>query len=349
MKTILQAQKFTDKERIIFYRQLAIILHSGLPILTGIKLMNQRVDKKLKVVCNFIYNDLTRGCSLAASMRKQKYLFHDLGIMLIGAGEESGKLEEIANELANFYEKQYSLKKSIFKAALYPMFLISTAICVFIFFIFYVLPILATTYNSMKIQPVGFLAKLLEMQTFVRTHTQIVLLMLVFIILSVYQCRKNVFNLLKNAPFLGKLYYLTLEIRFCKLMALLLNSGMSVTSAVSIATKTIDDAKCQRKLQIFQDRLKNGADISSASEVLAGWISPLAMDFITIGAITGYLPNMLDEVACIGEQDLQNGLDRLKEIISPLLLLFATLITVGTISSVIGPLFNLISKLPENL
>lgn len=106
--------------------------------------MNQRVDKKLRIICDSLYKDLSRGNSLEASMRRQKHFFHDLGIMLISAGEESGRLEEVTLELANYYEKQNELKKYVLKAALYPIFLLLASIGVLFFFMFYVLPVLAT-------------------------------------------------------------------------------------------------------------------------------------------------------------------------------------------------------------
>ena len=349
MRKILQYKKFTDKERVVFYKQLAIILHSGFPILKGIQIMNQRVDKKLRIICDSLYKDLSRGNSLEASMRRQKHFFTDLGIMLISAGEESGRLEEVALELANYYEKQSELKKYVLKAALYPIFLLLASIGVLFFFMFYVLPVLATAYSSMGIKPQGVLAIILKTQNFLSTHFVFVAIFFVTLVLVIMHFRKIIIDFLKKLPFLGKLYYLVLEIRFCKLMALLLNSGVGIIHAVAITSKTIKDEKCTRKLHLFQSRLQKGAEISSAVGSLTGWINPLSLGLISMGATTGYLPKMLNEAASISEQDLQTGLDRLKESISPLMLLFAALITAGVISSVVGPLFNLISALPENM
>lgn len=311
--------------------------------------MNQRVDKKLRIICDILYKDLSRGNSLEASMRRQKHFFHDLGIMLISAGEESGRLEEVALELANYYEKQNELKKYVLKAALYPIFLLLASIGVLFFFMFYVLPVLATAYSSMHIKPQGVLAYILKVQNFLSTHLAFVAIFSVVIVLITMHFRKNIIDLLKKLPFLGKLYYLVLEIRFCKLMALLLNSGVDIIHAVAITSKTITDEKCTRKLQLFQSRLQKGAEISSAVGSLTGWIAPLSLGLINMGAATGYLPKMFNEAASISEQDLQTGLDRLKESISPLMLLLAALITAGIVSSVVGPLFNLISALPENM
>lgn len=310
--------------------------------------MNQRVDKKLQIICDGLYKDLTRGNTLAAGMRRQKHFFNDLGVMLISAGEESGRLEEVASELAKYYEKQAELKKFIFKATLYPMFLLTASIGVFLFFTFYVLPVLATAYASMHVKPQGLLAIIMDVQVFVSTHLLLVALVLVGLFLLVWRMKNKFLDLLKKVPLVGKLYFLILEIRFCKLMALLLNSGVGIVHAVTITTNVIDDDKCKRKLQLFQTRLQKGAEIGNASSSLTGWLSPIALDLINMGAVTGYLPQMLNEAASISEEDLQNGLDQLKETISPIMLLFAALVTAGVVSSVVGPLFNLISALPEH-
>jgi len=348
VKHILQSRKFTDKERMIFYKQLAIILHSGLPLLNGIQIMNQRVNKKLRTICNSLYKDLTRGYSLEASMRRQKHFFHDLGVMLISAGEESGRLEEVALELADYYEKQSELKNFIFKATLYPMFLLAASIAVLIFFMFYVLPVLATAYSSMQVKPQGLLAILLSSQVFISTHLSLIICISVMAIVALLQLRMKILELLKQLPVLGKIYYLILEIRFCKLMTLLLNSGVGVIQAITITQRVIKDEKCHRKLLLFQSRLQKGSEIAAAINSLAGWLSPLSLDLIIMGATTGSLPQMLCEAVAIREQDLQNSLNSLKEALSPLMLLFAAIITVGVVTSVVGPLFNLISALPEN-
>ena len=309
--------------------------------------MSQRVDKKIRVVCNGILKDLMRGSSLAVGMRRQKHFFHELGIMLISAGEESGRLEEVAYELADYYEKQSELKKFVIKAALYPSFLLLAAIAVLIFFMFYVLPVLATAYTSMQIKPQGMLALILQIQGFVKEHMFSVLGSLLLLGICLAKAKGLIFRLLIRLPILGKLYYLLLEIRFCKLMALLLNSGVSINDAVSITKRVIQDEMCLRKLDLFQARLKKGAEIDLAANCLSGWLSPLALGLINIGAVTGYLPSMLEQASSIGEQDLQNGLDRVKEILSPMLLLIVALVIAGVVCSVIGPLFNLISALPE--
>lgn len=348
VKHILQSRKFTDKERMLFYKQLAIILHSGLPLLSGMQIMNQRVNKRLRYICNTLYKDLARGYSLEASMRKQKHFFSDLGIMLISAGEESGRLEEVALELANYYEKQSELKNFIIKATLYPIFLLTASIAILIFFMFYVLPVLASAYASMQIKPQGLLSISLSIQAFLSTHLSLILCACILVIFILLQLRKKIWELLKQLPIIGKIYYLILEIRFCKLMALLLNSGVGVIHALTVTKKTIDDKKCQRKLLLFQSRLQKGSEIGSAINSLSGWLSPLSLDLIIMGATTGFLPQMLCEAVVIREQDLQNTLDRLKEVLSPLMLLFAALITAGVVTSVAGPLFNIISTLPEN-
>jgi len=75
--------------------------------------------------------------------------------------------------------------------------------------------------------------------------------------------------------------------------------------------------------------------------------SPITAELIVIGAETGYLPKLLNEAAGILEQDLQERLEKLREILSPILLLMAALITALVVCSVIGPLFELFTTLPE--
>jgi type II secretory pathway component PulF len=148
-------------------------------------------------------------------------------------------------------------------------------------------------------------------------------------------------------PLVKKLHSMVLEIRFCKLLGLLLDKGISLTKAVDVATSTISGQKRIRQLKHFNLALHRGEAIGLAVGMATEVFSPITAELIAIGAETGYLPKLLHEAASILEQDLQERLEKLREVLSPILLLLAALITALVVCSVIGPLFDLFSALPE--
>ena len=145
----------------------------------------------------------------------------------------------------------------------------------------------------------------------------------------------------------GNFHGLLLEVRFCRLLALLLESGVGITRAVAIVTDTIDDEQYAGQLRLLNSRLKRGIAIEQAAGGAKELFSPLMLELVCVGASTGYLPQMLQEAVTAGEQRLQQQLGRLQELLVPLLLLVAAIIIAGIVCIVIGPLFEMLSAMPE--
>ena len=121
----------------------------------------------------------------------------------------------------------------------------------------------------------------------------------------------------------------------------------SITKAVTIIIGTVESSTYKQQLLLLNSRLKRGIDISDAAGAVKGVFSPLTLDLLCIGAVSGYLPQMLKEAARIGEEDLRENLERIKEFLAPLLLLVAAVVIAAVVCVVLGPLFEMLSAMPE--
>lgn len=339
--------RFTDKQRVIFFKQLAVILNSGIPLLQGIELLQYRLDKDVGKVCLEVKTDLYSGCSLSRAMSRQKSFFPELAVTLVAAGEVSGQLNQVLLETANYYEKQYVLKNFLYKSAVYPMLLMAVSLAVMLFFLFYVLPVLAETYQTMQVKPGQFLDNVLIVNAFISEYFFMLIFLLAAAVTWLYNKRSLLAEKFLYLPWVSRIYGMLAEVRFCKLLALLLNSGINITDAVSEAGKIFHDHTRKTELYLFNKALQRGTDIGNAARSAGRMFSPLTIEFIAVGSATGNLPQMLMEAAKISEQDLKDKLERFKEVFSPCLLLISALMTAAVVCAVMGPLFDLFSVLPE--
>ena len=344
---ILHGGAFTRQERILFLRQLALILQSGLPLLAAMELLRQRLDKKLHLVCLHLYQLLRHGSSLAEAMAKEQALFPDLTVQLVRAGEVSGELGAVLEELADYYQQQRELRSFVFKAALYPLFLLAAAMGVLLFFLLYVLPMLASVYEGMHMQPTASMELLLAVHHFLLAQPLLLVALLgaVAVALAIYGKRLVLWLLGKG--WCGNFYGLLAEIRFCKLLALLLDSGLNITLAVQTIAHTMGNSHFQQQLLVLDSRLQRGTDITTSMAGVRGLLSPLTLDLISVGAATGCLPAMLREAAQLRQQDLQHKIAQLREILAPLLLLFVAMVIGAVVCTVLGPLLEMLSTLPQ--
>lgn len=340
-------KKLSDKQKIVFFKQLAVILNSGVPLLKGMELLKERTDFSIGMVCEKLGDHLREGMSLANAMQECGKAFQNLAVTLVAAGERSGELNTVLLELAEYYKRQQAMKQFFFKATIYPLFLLGASFGVLIFFLLYVLPMLATVYSGLGAQPTEFLRLAISFNEFALAHDVELSVALLVIAVLGYRQRDLFVAFCLELPVISKVHAMILEIRFCKLLALLLDKGISITKAVDVATATIKGKKRIRQLRLFSLALHRGEAISLAVGRVTELFSPITAELIAIGAETGYLPKLLNEAAEILEQDLQERLEKIKELLSPLLLLLAALIIALVICSVIGPLFELFTVLPE--
>lgn len=337
--------KYSQRQKMVFYKQLALILGSGLSLLQGLELMEKRADKNLTNVCAELRISLIKGHSLAEAMQEQGRFFSQLAVALTIVGEESGHLSEVLRELSDYYGKQEELKAVIIKASLYPVFLLSFSTIILCFFIVFVLPILGNAYLALQVQPTGILSMLLMLQDMEAVNVELLFFIIsAIIVIAVYKI-KSIKEFVLSIPPICNVYHMLLELRFCKLLALMLSSGIDITRAVDLCSAALGDKNSRLRVQLFKRYLQRGMDIGKAAGGCRMFFSPMTIELITVGAATGYLPEMLEEAAKLCERDLYAKLDKLRELLAPCLLLIASLVIGTVVCSVIEPLFGLVGQM----
>lgn len=151
-------------EQISFYRQLAVILRSGLPLLNALQLLQKHGSAKQMLLCYRLQQRLRRGSSLAQALAAEADCCTQLAVTLVAVGEESGELATLLEQLADYYSRQLKLRRFLQRAVTYPAFLLLASFCVLLLFLLYILPVLADTYSAMGVLPMGTLALLLTLK-----------------------------------------------------------------------------------------------------------------------------------------------------------------------------------------
>lgn len=333
-------------EQISFYRQLAVILRSGLPLLNALQLLQKHGSAKQMLLCYRLQQRLRRGSSLAQALATEADCCTQLAVTLVAVGEESGELATLLEQLADYYSRQLKLRRFVQRAVTYPAFLLLASFCVLLLFLLYILPVLADTYSAMGVLPMGTLALLLTLKDALLQQPLAALALTAGVAAALFAGTQAAALFLRSR-LSGNFHGLLLEVRFCRLLALLLESGVGITRAVAIVTDTMDDEQYAGQLRLLNSRLKRGISIEQAAGGAKELFSPLMLELVCVGASTGYLPQMLQEAVTAGEQRLQQQLGRLQELLVPLLLLVAAIIIAGIVCIVIGPLFEMLSAMPE--
>src|SRR5437764_95135 len=138
---LFERKKVKSKILMIFTRQLATLIDSGLPLLRSLNVLsNQERDKVLKKTINALADSVQSGSTFSDALSLHPRIFNNLYINMVKAGEVGGVLELVLNRLSEFQEKAAKIKNKILSAMVYPIIVMTMAIGILCFLLVFIVP-----------------------------------------------------------------------------------------------------------------------------------------------------------------------------------------------------------------
>ena len=340
-------REFDDTIRESFFRQLSTLLDGGISLVKGLEMIKLKSRGCIYEVVNSLIKSLNRGLPLSAAMHKQKETFTPASVKIIEAGENSGSLSILLDELADYYKSQNEMKRFLKNACIYPCIVVSLTACIFIFFAFKVLPVFAELYSSLGIEKTAFL----KLIAFAGDNAQYfrweAACFFLFFLGVIYFQRERIKEGCFKLPGISDCYRKMMEIRYCRILSIMLRSGIAIPTALTAAAQALQSREMNKKSIMASYAVTRGARISQAIALNGELFSESSIEFISIGEDSGRLPEMLQEAADVIDEELQAKLKNFKTAIEPILLIIIAFLVGGVIFSVASPMMGLISGMPE--
>src|SRR5881227_3688945 len=138
---LFQRKKVKPKILMIFTRQLATLIDSGLPLLRGLNVLaKQERDPVLKNTINKLAESVQGGGTFSESLAQHPRIFNDLFVYMVRAGELGGVLEVVLTRLAEFQEKAQKIKNKVVAAMVYPLIVLVLAVGIMAFLLVFIVP-----------------------------------------------------------------------------------------------------------------------------------------------------------------------------------------------------------------
>ena len=243
--------QFSNRERANFYKQLSTLLDAGIPIVKGIEMVAERLSEKYKPICTRLNLSLQSGRPLSYAMSLQPGSFSEMNVSVVEAGEVSGQISQVLLSLSEFYKQQDKLTKLVRNVCIYPGFLLTLAFLTFIFFSVKLVPL----YLSLGVKETTLLQTLLSVSNLLENHAIALSCMCVVGGRLLLQQRASILSLLMRFPGIRRIRHSFLEIRFTRLMALMLHSGISFPEAILRASVTLTDASMKNNAKKFSENV----------------------------------------------------------------------------------------------
>ena len=339
--------QFSNRERANFYKQLSTLLDAGIPIVKGIGMVTERLSEKFKPVCMRLNLSLRSGRPLSYAMSLQPEVFSEMNVSVVEAGEVSGQVSRVILSLSEFYKQQDKLAKLVRNVCIYPGILLGLAILTFIFFCVKLVPSFADLYRSLGVKESSLLQILLFVSGMLQNHAFAISCMCITGGKLLLLQHEKILSLLMLFPGIRLMRRSFLEIRFTRLLALMLYSGIAFPEAILRASVTLTDTTMKNNAKKFSENVLRGVGITEAAVQSGNLISQTGLEFLSIGESSGNLPDMLTEYAEIQEQELFARLRDLKAVLEPVLVVVIATMVFMVMAVMLSPLFDLMTQIPN--
>lgn len=350
--------KVTNKELIVFTKKLATMVDAGLPIMkTLIMLRDQAETPNFQKVVNNIYKSVEAGSTLSESFMKFPTVFDTVYVNLLRAGETSGKLTVFLHKLVVQIEKAQKIKKKVKGALMYPIILLCVAGAVIGLMMVKVVPVFANMFGSMGGSLPAPTQLIVDISDFLRDPMKggILVGTIVFAIVSFkYTLKKNVNvrrkfdKIMLKAPVLGDIIQRSTLAKIAMIEGNLSAAGVSVLDALDIVSRSMTSEPYKDSFADVKKGVAEGKTLSALYASFENLYPPTFAQMIAVGEETGNVDGMFEATAMYYEEEFDMAVDRLTEMLEPIMIIFMG-ITVGfIIVAMYMPIFQMGSMVSGN-
>ena len=306
--------------------EMAMMLHAGIPILDALDTVADQNRGPFRVAMLKVRDRVASGSSLAGALAEQPKLFDPASIHMVEVGENSGTLDSVLQQLAQFKRKQLTLRDSVTTALVYPLFLTCFGTAAAIFLMTSVLPpLLDNLEETVEVLPwptqiARHLSNmLLDYGWLLGALVMGILFSLIWILRTEWGQRYWHQKLLK-LPILGPMTVKQGVSRIAMIIATLSRSGIELTKAVELAERSTSNRVFKNALKQLGERIAAGEDVSDAL-AKDGAFPPLAVRVFSVGQESGKLDEMLFQLADDYDEQVATASARLTALLEPALIL----------------------------
>jgi type IV pilus assembly protein PilC len=352
---LLQRTKVKPKILMIFTRQLATLIDSGLPLLRSLTVLaKQERDKVLKKTINKIADSVQGGNTFSDALALHPRIFNDLYVNMVKAGEVGGVLELVLNRLSEFQEKANKIKNKVVAAMVYPIIVMTMAVSIMGFLLVFIVPKFEAIFHDMlgdKPLP-AITTFVIGTSNLVKDHG-LVVLGAVIVVVTAYKFigrtrggRFVIDSFKLRMPLFGDLNRKTAISRFARTLGTLVTSGVPILQALNITRETAGNAAIAAAIAQVHDSVKEGESIVQPLETSRAF-PPMVISMIDVGEETGKLPDMLLKIADVYDDEVDNSVAALTSMLEPIMIVLLALIVGTIVLALFTPLISIITGLQQ--
>ncbi len=327
-------------------RQLSVLIAAGIPLEEVLRAVAKQSEKRhVQSLLISVRSKVMEGHSLAHAFR-QAGSFPPLFIATVAAGEKSGHLDLILNQLADYTENRFAMQKKIQGAMIYPVLLMVMSFAIIMGLMTYVVPDIVKVFANTK-QALPLVTRLLMgASDFIRVAWPFMLVgSIAFVVLILRFVRTEagryaLDRLTLRLPLLAKLSRGINSARFASTLSILTQSGVPLVEALHIGAAVASNWHIRDAIQQAAHKVTEGGALAIQLE-RSGYFPPMMVQMIRSGEASGELDNMLERAATMQDREVTTLISTLLALLEPLMLIFMAGIVLTIVMAVMLPIVNM--------
>lgn len=334
-------------DRVLLTRQLATLVAASMPIEEALQAVAQQSEKQhVRSLVMGIRSRVLEGHSLASSLAQYPRSFNDLYRSTVAAGEQSGHLDQVLENLADYQERQFESRRDVEMAMLYPLVLTLLAFAIVGALMIYVVPDMVGVIENMGQELPLSTRFLIGASEFVQGYWWLLFLLLVGGVLlgrwllSQPAIRLNWDRQKLSLPFISRITRSSNAARYANTLSILTGSGVPLVEAMNIAGDVVSNKWLQRRLADATQRVSEGSSLRVALEGV-GYFPPMLLHMVASGESSGELDTMLDKVAHYQQAEVERIVTTLVRLFEPLMLVVMGGLVMFIVMAILLPILNM--------
>ncbi|HNQ50637.1 MAG: type II secretion system F family protein [Candidatus Omnitrophica bacterium] len=332
---------------VLFCRQLATLLGSGVTILASLETIAKQVTStRLYGVIKDLQKEMEQGLSFHETLEKHKDIFSELWINLVESGEASGNLAVVLDRLAMYLERNAEFRRKLISALIYPAILLAGSLGALLFLTIKIVPTFAEVFRGFNLDLPMPTQVLMTVSEFIR---KFIILIIAAVIVAIYLFRKYIQtregqrqweHFLFKLPVFGDFFRALCVERFSSEMSTLVESGVPILYSLEITEKSVGSVILGEIVHQIKEDVRAGKSLSTPMEQ-SQFFEPMVVQMVTIGEEIGELSQMFKRINAFYQEYVGTFLTRILTLFEPIMLIFMGLVVGLMVVGMFLPIFQM--------
>lgn len=334
-------------DRVLFTRQLATLIAAGLPIEEALQAIAQQTEKQsMRSLVMAIRSKLLEGHSLAGSLADYPGSFSHLYRSTIAAGEQSGFLDKVLDNLAAYEERQFESSRDVEMAMLYPILLTLFAFGIVGALMVYVVPDMIGVLENMGQELPLSTRILISMSEFTQSYWWLMLAVVAAVVSGIRFLLQQPGARLAwdrqklSLPMVARITRSANAARYANTLSILTSSGVPLVEAMNIAAEVVSNQWLKRRLADATQRVSEGSSLRAALEGV-GYFPPMLLHMVASGEASGELDTMLEKVAIYQQTEVERIVTTLVRLFEPAMLVVMAVLVMFIVMAILLPILTM--------